>query len=262
MKVAYFGFDLFYDCLEQIVKSGHEIVKIFTCKVDGEYEFSNKVYSFESKNNIKITDEKVSVDDIISLKNAGCELLFSAGYYFKIPVVADVLGVNVHPALLPIGRGPWPQPVTILKDIKKTGITLHKLSAGFDEGDIILQKSFNLDSCENLETLTEKYAYYARIATEELFCEFEKLILNSVEQQKGEYWPEPTKNDMTFFDTDDENKIDTVLRAFYGFKCEMITKERTVKIKKGQLFFEVDNHFDENDIYKVNGGYVVVFEYA
>ncbi len=260
MKIAYFGFDLFYDCLEQIKNSGHEIIKIFTCKVDEVYEFSNKVRRFAAENNIEITDAKVCKLDIENLIKNKCDLLFSAGYYFKIPIIEGVLGVNIHPALLPVGRGPWPQPVTILKELDETGITLHKLSNNFDEGDIILQKKFKLDFKENLETLTEKNAYYARRVTEELFCDFENLILNSVKQTAGEYWPEPNESDYLFDENDAGEKIDKILRAFYGFKCTMLFKDKKIHIKKG--IFTYDHVLSNNDVYEMNDGYVAVIEYA
>lgn len=37
--------------------------------------------------------------------------------------------VNLHPAFLPTGRGAWPMPVSILKNIP-SGMTLHKLEDG------------------------------------------------------------------------------------------------------------------------------------
>jgi len=262
MKVAYFGFDLFYDCLEQIKKNGHDIIKIFTCKVDGVYEFSDKVHLFASENNIKITDEKVTENDIEQLILNGCELLFSAGYYFKIPVRTEILGLNIHPALLPIGRGPWPQPLTILKGLSKSGITLHKLSDKFDEGDIVLQQKFDVDAKENLETLTKKNAYYAKRITEKLFSDFDNIISNSFSQSKGEYWPEPAKFDMCFSSSDDAEKIDTVLRAFYGFGCTFEASDTSIRIKKGLFLKETDDKYMGYDFYHVKDGVVVVLEYA
>ncbi len=262
MKVAYFGFDLFYECLEQIKQSGHEIIKIFTCKVDEVYEFSDKVRAFAFRNNISITDDKVCREDVLELIKNDCDLLFSAGYYFKIPVVDDILGVNVHPALLPVGRGPWPQPVTLLKGLRESGVTLHKLSDKFDEGEIIIQKKFNVDHDENLETLTQKYAYYAKIATRELFDSFDEFISKSIKQNSGEYWPEPNDDDMTFSENDCADKINRILHAFYGYKCVMITKEGTINIKKGHFRNKLDKSCTSYKSYKVKDGFVVVFEYA
>lgn len=262
MKVAYFGFDLFYDCLEQIKACGHEIVKIFTCKVDGVYEFSDKVYSFAKQYNIEITEKKVEKSDIDFLVKDGCDLLFCAGYYYKIPVIDALEGVNIHPALLPNGRGPWPQPLTILKGLSKSGITLHKLSDKFDEGDVVLQKSFDVDSNENLETITQKCAYYAKKVTKEFFENYKELLENSIPQSKGEYWAEPSENDMTFNVSDEYEKIDSILRAFYGFKCTMIIENKKILIKKGKYIKSKNLIPDNLGCYNVDKGYVVVLEYA
>lgn len=262
MKVAYFGFDLFCDCLEQIKDCGNEIIKIFTCKVDGVYEFSDKVYKFADENKIEITENKVTKSDVENLLSCGCELLFSAGYYFKIPVVDGLTGVNIHPALLPEGRGPWPQPVTILKGFDKSGITLHKLSDKFDEGDIVLQRSFDIESDENLETLTEKNAYYAKKVTKDFFDNYFELLNNSVPQSRGEYWPEPSEYDMTFEVSESYDKIDRILRAFYGFKCIMLLENRKIFIKKGKYISNRNTLPDDYDFFKVDKGYVVVLEYA
>ena len=48
--------------------------------------------------------------------------------------------VNIHPALPPKGRGAWPMPVTLLEGLRESGITIHKMTDGFDEGDILPQK--------------------------------------------------------------------------------------------------------------------------
>ena len=170
--------------------------------------------------------------------------------------------MNVHPAVLPVGRGPWPQPMTILKGLKESGITLHKLSENFDEGDIVLQKKFRIEVKENLETLTEKNAYYAKKVTEEFFSDFDNLIKNCVRQPKGEYWPEPTADDMCFSLNDEYAKIDKTLRAFYGFGCKMITENGAVKIKKGIILKQRDKLYDGFDCYGVKDGCVIVLEYA
>ncbi len=263
MKVAYFGFDLFFDCLKQIKESGNEIVKIFTCKVDGVYEFSDKVYKFAKDNNIEITDKKVEVNDIINLVEDGCNLLFSAGYYYKIPVINNVVGVNIHPALLPIGKGAWPQPITILKRLKTTGITLHKLSEEFDSGDVVLQQKFSVSIGENLETLTKKYAYYAKNITKKFFSNTSKYLSAALPQQMGEYWHEPTVTDMTFSIDDTFDKIDRITRAFYGFKCFLKIEDKTIEILKSKCVRSIDclnNGYV--DKFKINGGWLVILNYA
>lgn len=64
--------------------------------------------------------------------------------------------VNIHPSLLPEGRGAWPMPVTLLKGLRESGITIHKITEGFDEGDILLQKAVPVMPADTLQILTAR----------------------------------------------------------------------------------------------------------
>ena len=47
--------------------------------------------------------------------------------------------VNVHPSLLPVGRGPEPVFWTLRRGERRTGATVHLMDAGFDTGPILAQ---------------------------------------------------------------------------------------------------------------------------
>lgn len=69
--------------------------------------------------------------------------------------------INIHPALLPKfgGKGMWGNHVheAVLKGgEKESGATVHFVTPGIDEGEIILQKSFPIAENETLETLAQK----------------------------------------------------------------------------------------------------------
>lgn len=69
--------------------------------------------------------------------------------------------INIHPALLPKfgGKGMWGHHVheAVLKaGEKESGATVHYVTSGIDEGEIILQKSFEISENETVETLAEK----------------------------------------------------------------------------------------------------------
>ena len=262
MKIAYFGFDLFYGCLEKIRDCNNEIIKIFTCKVDGVYETSDKVYAFAKKYNIDITEDKPSLDDIIKLKEAGCELLFSAGYYHKIPGTDLILGLNIHPAMLPIGRGPWPQPVTILKSLSTTGVSLHILADKFDTGDIVIQIPFSVAEDDNLETLNQKYTAAAIEALGMFFSDPDKNLENTIVQGLGEYWPEPSRDKMTFSVFDEYEKIDRITRAFYGYICYMKNGVSVRKIIKSFCTRVEPIKCSNYDVIRINDGWLVILKYA
>ncbi|RNA62130.1 phosphoribosylglycinamide formyltransferase [Chryseobacterium nematophagum] len=69
--------------------------------------------------------------------------------------------INIHPALLPKfgGKGMWGMNVhraVIEAKEKESGATVHFVTSGIDEGDIILQKSFDVTENDTPETLAEK----------------------------------------------------------------------------------------------------------
>ena len=74
-------------------------------------------------------------------------------------------GVNLHPSLLPLYRGPSPLTAAILGGDDKTGITVQKLALKMDSGDILLQKEFPLTGRETTGSLME---YVAPIGAEML----------------------------------------------------------------------------------------------
>lgn len=49
-------------------------------------------------------------------------------------------GVNVHPSLLPVGRGPDPVFWTLRRGDRHTGATVHQMDATFDTGPILAQE--------------------------------------------------------------------------------------------------------------------------
>lgn len=55
---------------------------------------------------------------------------------------APRLGIlNIHPSLLPTGRGPEPVFWTLRRGERVTGVTVHQMDAGFDTGPIVVQET-------------------------------------------------------------------------------------------------------------------------
>lgn len=63
-------------------------------------------------------------------------LIISADYGKKLPAG----GLNLHPSLLPAYRGATPVPHQILDGVTASGITIIKMSKGFDAGPIVAQE--------------------------------------------------------------------------------------------------------------------------
>lgn len=69
--------------------------------------------------------------------------------------------INIHPSLLPKfgGKGMWGMNVhqaVIDSNEKESGATVHFVTSGIDEGEIILQGKFDVDENDTAETLAQK----------------------------------------------------------------------------------------------------------
>ncbi len=64
--------------------------------------------------------------------------------------------INLHPSLLPRWRGPSPIQTAILEGDTETGVTIMKISKDMDAGDILLQKTTQIDIDETAEELTKR----------------------------------------------------------------------------------------------------------
>ena len=67
-------------------------------------------------------------------------------------------GINIHPSLLPKYRGPTPIPAVIINRESETGLTIQKLAAEMDSGDILVQQTVPLNGQETTSSLSELMA--------------------------------------------------------------------------------------------------------
>ena len=263
MRIAYFGFDLFCGCLERILSSDNEVEAIFTCAVDGDYETNSKTYALASEYGIPITDRRPAAADIEKLADNGVELMVSAGYYYKLPVTDRLMQVNIHPSYLPIGRGPWPQPVAILKGLDALGVTVHKISEKLDCGDILIQKSFPITAYDNLETVTQKAQKIARDLIGRFLKMPDQYWNYAIPQGDGEYWKEPSEDDMSFSIGDGYEKIDRVTRAFFGYKCFMLHRGVKTALKEAVCMRTMpDSLAGAAAVIAIDGGYLAILKTA
>ncbi len=233
MKVAYIGIDLFYPALEVLAALNCEILEIFTCSTDNITEFNLKIIEFAKTKNIPYTTNRITKADIERLLQNGCEAAICGGYYFKIPADTDLPIVNIHPSLLPVGRGSWPMALSILRGDKKSGVTLHKIAEGFDTGDILLQRDFEIADDETHKTFMEKANSLLPEMLQSLIKNFAVLWQNAVPQGEGEYWEMPAEEQYTVTSDMTVKEADRILRAFYGYECIYKTKDRRTLIIGG-----------------------------
>lgn len=249
MKVAYAGIDLLAPALETLIAQGCEIMQVFTCKTDNITEFNFRVRALAARHGIPCTDERIRCADLERLRAEGCELFLCGGYYHLIPIVGGLPMVNIHPAYLPEGRGAWPMPVAIARGLKQSGVTLHKMDAAFDTGDILLQRAFPLLPDENLQTFMEKLCGFLPELVTELISDLPGVMARAVPQGAGSYWACPTEKDWTVTSEMTAAQADLILRAFYGYECVYLHGNEKYEMIRGCVT-------DRKTPYPVKDGYL------
>ena len=88
---------------------------------------------------------------------------FAYGKFFGPQFLAlfPLGGINIHPSLLPRYRGPTPIPAAILNRETVSGVTIQRLAAEVDSGDILVQETVLLNGRETTASLSDIMAQKA-----------------------------------------------------------------------------------------------------
>jgi len=127
------------------------------------------------------------------LGTSGADLLVCFSYGKRIPQTVLGLfpggGLNLHPALLPHYRGPHPIHRLVIDQMHDVhgGMTLHKMTAGFDEGDIIAQVGFAAEDWHSAGSVKQALADAMATLVAEVIPEFCRGKLAGAPQPDGTY---------------------------------------------------------------------------
>lgn len=206
--IDFYGFRNFF--LLGIKYSVYKVLNIVSTKLfKGYFPGSFSVEHILLKNNIKIIEVKNinSKESLQYLRSLNLDIIFSiaASQIFK----KDVLSIpktgcfNIHTSKLPKNRGMMPNFWSLYNfELERTSaVTIHKMNETLDDGEILLQKIFNLDPNEPLDSLIRRTKKLSVI----VFLEaIEKLRKNNIsyivnDSKYATYNKFPTKDDVKRF---------------------------------------------------------------
>lgn len=149
-------------CIEKIYDLGGSLDLLITLKDEKARNKSGRIYLDEIAAKQDVPLLKINhINDLEvtnTLKKMEIDWLFIIGW--SQIAGTEVLSapkkgcIGMHPTLLPEGRGRASVPWAILKGLKKTGVTMFRLDAGVDTGDILGQVEIPME--EDI-TATELY---------------------------------------------------------------------------------------------------------
>ena len=152
MKIVYFGNNLFSSCLKYLLDENHQILRVYKNSHAHESSIMDRLCE---KNDIAIYEHRPKLIELNDLISLGAELFIVAEYAYLVPDTNVKYAINIHPSLLPEGRGPTPLPY-LIKNPDFSGVTIHKITNNFDSGDVILQAKVLQSTSKSITTLMIK----------------------------------------------------------------------------------------------------------
>ena len=187
MKILFMGTPRFAEIvLQELLKNNFDVVGV-VCRADkpagrGNKLVSPNIVSIAKENNIQVYQYEKLSEHIDDFKNIGYDLAVTASYGRMLPkAFLDIAPVvNVHPSMLPKYRGATPIQNALLNGDKSTGVTIMKTDVGMDDGDIYIQKQFEILPEDDYVSLLDKLAFLGA----ELLIETLKNIENNTAKTK------------------------------------------------------------------------------
>ena len=127
-----------------------------------------------------LCNKNINSEEFISILNQyNCDLFVSMSFnqIFRKEIInlTPLKIINCHAGKLPFYRGRNILNWVLINDEKEFGITVHYVDEGIDTGDIILQRTYNINDNDNYKTLLDK----AYIECANILYDAIKLIQNN-----------------------------------------------------------------------------------
>lgn len=198
LRVAYAGHDFFSSCLQEIVENPS--LEFVLCLTSGPGEPpAENVQTLARACNTSVYTGRFDGEMIAAVNEARVDLLVCAAYMHRIPIEKLSIGraVNIHPTLLPYGRGPNPLPYLVGDHKQFSGISIHEMTPEFDKGPLLIREHVQVDEDDGLDELFLKLFAAAPRVLGRLIEDLDKYFERKVEQTAGSYWPEPSEQQRT-----------------------------------------------------------------
>lgn len=261
-------------CMEEIYAAGGELDLAITLTDDRAVKKSGRVYidDFCAQHNIDLVKIRHINDEesIAAIKEREIDWLFIIGW-------SQIAGQNVldapkrgvlgiHPTLLPVGRGRAPIPWAIIKGLEQTGVSLFKLDAGVDTGEILAQEILPLADDETATTLYKRVNEAHKTIIRNLWPQLaaDTITLQKQDESKATIWEGRTPEDGRITYDMTVAEVDRLVRgtthpypgAFYKDQNGKI-----LRVWRGRIS-DIDSTIaDNNELIEVSDGVYEAIDY-
>lgn len=242
--------------LKKLCEDGFNVVAVYTREpkpVGRHYKLTKTVvHEFAESKNIPVYTPKTFRDEenVKIFADLKPDVAVVSAYGLIIPqVMLDMIPfINIHASLLPRWRGAAPIQRAILAGDKETGITIMRMDAGLDTGDVLSMKSVNIDEEMNSGELSEVMAQLGAEMIEETLLNLDKSLEKATKQsEEGACYAQKIDKKEAKFDLSDSAiEIVRKVKAFATAPGAWTEVEgKRLKVLDASLIENPENHKDD-----------------
>ena len=219
--------DFTSDCILQLMKLDNVNISAVISTIDTKKDrkgniIPNPVTVTALENNLNLLKpENINSDDFYNTLvdlNADFFIVVAYGKILskRTLSIPKIMPMNIHGSLLPILRGASPVEHALLYGFSKTGTTLQKMDYKLDEGDVILQDEFYIDSNWQFNELYDNIKKSGVYILKEFFDDANKYISNLKKQDdsKATYCTKIKKEDGRLYFNKSALELHNMTKAF------------------------------------------------
>jgi len=191
--------ELGLSCMNEIYNSSASLELVVTLNDDKATKKSGRVYldDFCEQHRVDLVKcDHINDPHVASaILDKNIDWLFIIGWsqIAGSPILksAKLGALGMHPTLLPEGRGRAAIPWAIIKDLKKTGVSLFKVDEGVDTGLIGAQIEIPVESKDDATLLYEKVndAHSQLMRKTIKLLESDSMVFKVQDESKATFWP-------------------------------------------------------------------------
>jgi methionyl-tRNA formyltransferase len=180
------------------------------------------VKEFADENGIPaITPDTFDSAAIVELNNIGAQFFVVADYgkilKEQVLCIPTKASINVHHSLLPKYRGTSPAPTAILNGDLVSGVTVIKMNAKMDAGDILAQEKYKLTADETTDSLLTKLNTIGGKLAVSVIQDYDSITPRIQIEQEATFTKKMKKED-GYIDSENPpaaEQLDRMIRAYF-----------------------------------------------
>ena len=256
MKILYIGSSgsLSSTPLRALIKSKHHVCAFAFDQEHSAFDVikSGSIQSLVFENTIPfIKFDKNYTNAVSQIQLVQPDIILVSCYARLLP--QEILSIakrgcfNVHPSLLPAFRGPDPVFWQFQQGIIDFGVTLHRLSEGFDTGNIVSQMSVKIEGGLTQNKATELLADIAGELVLNLIEDIKNNRVTEIEQDKSKasYYSYPDHKDYEVSTRWTAKRIVNFIKAYQNEAVYFLCTINDKKVKLIKAISYQSSHYND-----------------